>query len=118
MPVPGNSAFMITNISSPPETLIIRGERFPRVQVGVGPGQTLDLTDFMSQEEAAFNPDVAAFVSVGKMTTTSGPLEKFSNAARLSATLYKIGTAIWNTDDNAPNYSDGTNWRDAAGTIT
>lgn len=29
-----------------------------------------------------------------------------------------VGTWVWNTDDNAPNWSDGTNWRDAQGNIT
>lgn len=109
---------MVTNTTNPPQALIIRGERFPRVQVGVSPGQTIDLTDHMSQEEAAFNSDVATFVAAGKMTTTSGPFETYTNALRPNADLFKVGQAIWNTDDNALNWSDGTNWRDAAGVIT
>ncbi len=42
----------------------------------------------------------------------------FDNAHRPSATNYPIGTAIWNTDDNALNWSDGTDWRNAAGSVT
>lgn len=46
------------------------------------------------------------------------PVQSYSNAGRPAATAYAAGSAIWNTDDNAPNYSDGTNWRDAAGSTT
>lgn len=42
----------------------------------------------------------------------------FSNATRPLATAWPIFSDIWNTDDNALNWSDGTNWRDAAGVIT
>lgn len=38
-----------------------------------------------------------------------------TDATRGTATLGRI---VFNTDDNAPNYGDGTNWRDAAGVIT
>ena len=42
----------------------------------------------------------------------------YSNATRPSATLYPAGFMIWNTSDSAPNYSDGTDWRDAVGVLT
>lgn len=42
----------------------------------------------------------------------------FSDSTRGSAANFSAGTQIWNTDDNAPNYSDGANWRDAAGVVT
>lgn len=41
-----------------------------------------------------------------------------TDATRPSATLFFPGTGIWNTDDAAWNYSDGTNWRDAVGALT
>ena len=41
-----------------------------------------------------------------------------TDATRPAATKYPIGFGIWNLDDNAYNYSDGTNWRTAGGTIT
>lgn len=41
-----------------------------------------------------------------------------SNATRGAASAYSAGMMIWNTDDNAPNWSDGSAWRDAAGNIT
>lgn len=47
---------------------------------------------------------------------SAGPA--YDNATRPSPTVVPLFTSIWNTDDDAPNYSDGTNWRDAAGIIT
>jgi hypothetical protein len=45
-------------------------------------------------------------------------LVNHTNANRPAATTYSSGAVIWNTDDNMPNFSDGTNWRDAAGNVT
>ncbi len=45
-------------------------------------------------------------------------LPVFSNATRPLANTVPVGTEIYNTSDNAPNYSDGTDWRTAAGVIT
>jgi hypothetical protein len=45
-------------------------------------------------------------------------LVNHTNANRPAATTYSAGAVIWNTDDNMPNFSDGTNWRDAAGNVT
>lgn len=42
----------------------------------------------------------------------------YSDGTRPSAALYPPGTRIWNSDDNAPNWSDGASWRDAAGSVT
>lgn len=42
----------------------------------------------------------------------------FSNTTRPAAAAWPLFSPIWNTDDNAPNFSDGTDWRDAAGVIT
>ena len=46
------------------------------------------------------------------------PLPSYSNATRPAATTIPARTAIWNTDDSAENFSDGTNWRDNAGNLT
>lgn len=40
------------------------------------------------------------------------------NSTRPSASDFEAGAYVWNTDDNAPNWSDGTDWRDAQGNIT
>lgn len=45
-------------------------------------------------------------------------IQMFSNTDRPSAATYYAGMKVWNTDDAAFNYSDGTNWRDAMGNIT
>ena len=36
--------------------------------------------------------------------------ERFSLATRPPATEYPVGVYIWNTDEDAPNWSDGTQW--------
>jgi len=46
------------------------------------------------------------------------PNPEFSDASRPAATAWPIFAAIWNTSDNALNWSDGAAWRDAAGVIT
>jgi hypothetical protein len=43
---------------------------------------------------------------------------QWTDANRLSAAIFRPGTVFWNSSDNAPNYSDGAAWRDAAGAAT
>jgi hypothetical protein len=47
-----------------------------------------------------------------------GTPPSYSNLTRPAASTEDAGFMIWNTDDNAPNFSDGTNWRDAFGNLT
>jgi hypothetical protein len=42
----------------------------------------------------------------------------YADATRPAAANVPIFSAIWNTDDDALNWSDGTNWLDATGAIT
>jgi hypothetical protein len=42
----------------------------------------------------------------------------YHNANRPAAALFAKGMFIFNADDNAPNFSDGTAWRDAMGNLT
>lgn len=42
----------------------------------------------------------------------------YTNATRPAPATVPAFTFIFNTDDAAPNWSDGAAWRDAAGTIT
>lgn len=46
------------------------------------------------------------------------PHPAFTDITRPAASAWPIFAAIWNTDDNALNWSDGTAWRDAAGVVT
>lgn len=64
---------------------------------------------------------LATLKSNGTLVAPSGAalaLPSYTNANRPAASSVAVGGAIWNTDDNAPNFSDGTNWRDAAGLVT
>lgn len=45
-------------------------------------------------------------------------LGEYTNATRATVAVGTRKLMIWNTDDNAPNYWDGTVWRDAMGTVT
>jgi hypothetical protein len=45
-------------------------------------------------------------------------LKTYTDATRPAANTLPAGSLIYNTDDTAPNYSDGTDWRDAMGTVT
>jgi len=48
-----------------------------------------------------------------------GPVPvSYSNTTRPDADTVPTFTAIWNTDDEAMNWSDGTDWRMADGSIT
>lgn len=47
----------------------------------------------------------------------NAPSNNYTAAGRPAANLFPIGQMIFNTTTNIPNWSDGTNWRDAAGTI-
>jgi hypothetical protein len=42
----------------------------------------------------------------------------YSNATRPAASTVPTFSSIWNTDDNALNWSDSVNWRDALGNLT
>ncbi|WP_211062127.1 glycosyl hydrolase family 28-related protein [Heyndrickxia faecalis] len=50
--------------------------------------------------------------------TINQQLTVFNNSTRPSPSYVGVGGVIYNTDDNAPNFSDGTNWRDAMGNLT
>jgi hypothetical protein len=41
-----------------------------------------------------------------------------TDATRPNAATFLAGTRIWNLDDAAYNFSDGTTWRDAQGGLT
>jgi hypothetical protein len=42
----------------------------------------------------------------------------YNDSTRPSASTVGAGAMIYNTDDSAPNFSDGTNWTDAVGVTT
>lgn len=60
-----------------------------------------------------FAPELADNAALGTET-----YPQFSDITRPGVALWPLFGAIWNTDDNALNWNDGTNWRDAVGAIT
>jgi hypothetical protein len=50
-------------------------------------------------------------------TLTLNSLITYTTANRPDAKNVTVGSCFFNTTTNIPNFSDGTNWRNAAGTI-
>lgn len=53
-----------------------------------------------------------------KALKTAPTLTVYSDASRPAATSVPAGYIFFNSSDNFPNISDGTNWRDMSGSIT
>lgn len=94
----------------------------------LAPGASVTVSKSRSEldQEQAVKKLVAAGTIVLSFATEAGddaqvgtePWPSFSNITRPLPPDWPIFAAIWNTDDNALNWTDGTNWRDAAGAIT
>ena len=63
---------------------------------------------------------ISRFVTAGVVTAQlfSPPPPVYTNISRPAATEFPEGVMIWNSDDQAPNFSDGAAWRDATGGLT
>ena len=59
------------------------------------------------------------FRTIENETNTIKLLEliTYTTSTRPKASDVKVGSVFFNTTTNSPNFSDGTNWRDGAGTI-
>ena len=90
-----------------------------KVKVYVPAGGFIDITassrSMLSYESGFIAQAVDAGLLTAKMFLQP---DTFSNGTRPAASGYPVGAMVWNTDDNAPNFSDGTNWRDASGGLT
>lgn len=76
----------------------------------------LDRDSEIRLRDLAARGDVVAKALVSLIN--QNPQKTYTNATRPSPANAPFGGMIWNTDDNAPNFSDGTNWRDVNGNIT
>lgn len=70
----------------------------------------------LAPDDGAGKPTLKSILTDAVAALPGGSV--YSNATRPAANTFTAGMMIWNTDDNAPNFSDGTDWRDAAGNIT
>ncbi len=59
-----------------------------------------------------------AEASRGTTPGIASRVSAYSNAARPDPSSVASGTVIFNSDDNAPNWSDGVTWRNSAGVST
>ena len=88
------------------------------VYVPVGGSITVNASSrsLLSLEQGGIKKAVDAGLITAKMFTKP---EIYTNIGRPSSLGYPQGIMIWNSDDMAPNFSDGTgNWRDSSGNIT
>jgi hypothetical protein len=58
------------------------------------------------------------YLTPGLYCASPIPLQIFSNTNRPLASAVDMGTMIFNSDDGAPNWSNGTNWIDSSGEET
>lgn len=113
-----------TNISSPAESFFLT-----QIYRQLAPGEAVQVSRTMADLEGdqvlkllvangkislAFTEETGDDVALGFMSA----LKSYTDAGRPAASAVPTFSAIWNTTDNAPNWSDGTNWRDSAGVIT
>jgi hypothetical protein len=96
-------------------------------QLTVGESVTVSKSVSELDQELEFKKLVQAGTLVLSFTKEDGDeaavgaqevLPVFTNATRGAASAWPAFTPIWNSDDNAPNWSDGTVWRASDGTIT
>lgn len=81
----------------------------------------LDSEDQFKKDVQAGNLTLAftAEVQDEVITGQGSALPAFANAAALPTPgAYPFGTHVWQTDANLAVWTDGTNWRTAAGVIT
>jgi hypothetical protein len=96
-----------------------------RAVVYASDDHTVNLTDGAGARPAVGTvwgpPDARGQIPVALgMTSLNATVELpvFTNASRPAANTFPVGGLIYNSDDFAPNVSDGTNWRDMVGVIT
>ena len=85
-----------------------------RTMADIDGDESLKAAVLAGQVILAFTAEPGDNVPIGFGTVP----QSFTSAARPDPSSVPLFTWIYNIDDNAPNYSDGTNWRDAAGLIT
>jgi hypothetical protein len=90
-----------------------------KVQVYVPFGGTVNIPATSRSIFSYESGNIRKFVNDGKLVANmfSQP-DQVTNLSRPPASEYPAGTSVWNSDDAAPNFSDGTDWRDAAGNLT
>jgi len=95
-------------------------------QIAVGASVTVSKSRSELDQELEFKKLVQAGTLVLSFAEEDGDsaavgtesFPAFTDLTRPLPADWPLFGAIWNTDDNALNWTDGTNWRDAAGVIT
>lgn len=71
--------------------------------------------DFVGTYSGYTPADLTNFSVVRKVDSL---VLSYSNTTRPDPSTVTVGVRIWNTDDRAPQWSDGIYWRDSDGNIT
>lgn len=90
-------------------------------RTGTAAAEGLRVTAGVSAQNVHDNDFSAATTPYAGDRTLMGGLSlagTYTNANRPAANTFPAGSMIWNSDDVAPNFSDGANWFDAAGGAT
>lgn len=94
----------------------------------LAPGESVEVSK--SRSELDMEQPLKSLIQVGTIVLSfaeedgddaqvgTEPHPAFANLTRPLPADWPIFAAIWNTDDNALNWSDGVAWRDAAGIVT
>lgn len=95
---------------------------------GLAPGESVQVSKSRSEldQETELKKLVQAGTVVLSFTVEDGDnaalgtesFPVFTDTSRPAAGDWPLYGAIWNTDDDSLNWTDGTNWLDATGTIT
>ena len=80
-----------------------------------GKPDNVDLARLQREVDSAFE-DVTRELNKTASNVVQPP--SFSDATRPDAAKFTAGYMIWNTTDDAPNFSDGSIWVDAVGVAT
>ena len=113
----------ITNVSSAQQYVSCLVKSLEPSEIATWTGSQSELDAQSQLKQLAADGLVTYVVSAGtdnvdirELTPTT--FVSYTNDLRPLPNTVPPGTGIWNTDDKAPNWSDGTNWRDSVGVIT
>lgn len=109
----GGSGVNVTGIGTAADPFVVVAE----IDQLSGPIQFNDSSTIDFTVSGDGTPSDPLVVTASIVAQTALALPTYTTAGRPSAATVGAGKAIFNTTTNLPNFSDGTNWRNAAGTI-
>ena len=121
-----NGLYTVTSLGGATKWKLTRMDDFDQ-SVEMVKGTTIEVTQgsLYSGTEwqyTGINSPIVGTTALTFVQDRAGTTPTYSNTTRPAANAVGASPTspvqIWNTDDTAPNWSDGTNWYDATGNIT